>query len=120
MAEREDARARLLRGWTEAAGPTTAAALGVRVGLSAEDIDRGMRMLESNGFVLRGRFTPGLDDDEYCDRRLLARIHRYTLKRLRREIEPVAPRDFMRFLFDWQRVAPGARVSANAPFGWRV
>ncbi|MGH8152462.1 MAG: DEAD/DEAH box helicase, partial [Rhodanobacteraceae bacterium] len=66
----------------------------------------------------RGRACPGLDpgipdasvQDEWCDRALLARIHRRTLARLRREIEPVAPRDFMRFLLDWQHVAPGARL----------
>ena len=55
---------------------------------------------------MRGRFTPGAADEEWCERRLLARIHRYTLKRLRAEIEPVAARDFLRFLFAWQRVAP--------------
>jgi len=49
---------------------------------------------------MRGHFTPGAIDEEWCDRLLLARIHRYTLKRLRREIEPVERRDFMRFLFD--------------------
>ncbi len=58
----------------------------------------------------RGR-TPDAADIEWCERHLLARIHRYTVKRLRREIEPVEPRDFMRFLFEWQRVAPGAQVS---------
>src|SRR5690606_17565522 len=59
---------------------------------------------------MRGRFTPGAGEDEWCERHLLARIHRATLQRLRREIEPVAPRDFMRFLCDWQRVAPATRV----------
>ena len=58
---------------------------------------------------MRGRFTPGAAADEWCERRLLARIHRYTIKRLRAEIEPVAARDFLRFLFNWQRVAPDAR-----------
>ena len=42
---------------------------------------------------------------EWCDRRLLARIHRYTLNRLRAEIEPVSAADFMRFLLHWQHVA---------------
>ncbi len=59
---------------------------------------------------MRGHFTPGAPELEWCERRLLARIHRYTVNRLRQEIEPVATRDFMRFLFDWQRVAPEARV----------
>ena len=59
---------------------------------------------------MRGRFTPGADDEEWCERRLLARIHRYTVKRLRAEIEPVAARDFLRFLFAWQRVTPTTRA----------
>jgi ATP-dependent Lhr-like helicase len=52
-------------------------------------------------------------DVEWCDRRLLARIHRYTLNRLRAEIEPVAPADFMRFLFEWQHVAPRTRLTGS-------
>ena len=59
---------------------------------------------------MRGRFTPGVQEDEWCERRLLARIHRYTVKRLRAEIEPVQARDFLRFLFEWQRVMPEARM----------
>jgi ATP-dependent Lhr-like helicase len=58
---------------------------------------------------LRGRFTPGADDTQWCERRLLARIHRLTLGRLRREIEPVAIADLMRFLFRWQHVQPGTQ-----------
>src|SRR5690606_7178100 len=60
---------------------------------------------------MQGRFTPGAGVDEWCERHLLARIHRYTLRQLRREIEPVAPRDYARFLFEWQHLAPDARVS---------
>ena len=59
---------------------------------------------------MRGRFTPGAVADEWCERRLLARIHHYTVQRLRAEIEPVAARDFLRFLFRWQRVAADARM----------
>jgi ATP-dependent Lhr-like helicase len=59
---------------------------------------------------MRGRFSPDATDVEWCERRLLARIHRYTVKRLRAEIEPVQARDFQRFLFEWQRVLPEARM----------
>src|SRR5438132_529469 len=66
--------------------------------------------LERQGRILRGRFTPGTSELEWCDRRLLARIHRYTLNRLRSEIEPVAAADFMRFLLHWQHVAAGEQL----------
>ena len=120
--EREDARSRLLRGWTEAVGPASPSGLGVRVGLRAEDVERGLRMLEASGFVLRGRFSPALSsveganasEDEYCDRRLLARIHRYTLDRLRREIDPVSVQDYMRFLLRWQHLTPDAKLAGKA------
>jgi len=61
--------------------------------------------LEAQGRILRGRFTPGAPEVEWCDRRLLARIHRYTLSRLRAEIEPVSAADYYRFLLHWQHVA---------------
>ncbi|MGQ0655126.1 MAG: DEAD/DEAH box helicase [Betaproteobacteria bacterium] len=61
--------------------------------------------LETQGRVLRGYFTPGTTDLEWCDRRLLARIHRYTLNRLRAQIEPVSAAELMRFLVYWQHVA---------------
>jgi ATP-dependent Lhr-like helicase len=67
--------------------------------------DERLLALEAQGRVLRGRFTPGTAQLEWCDRRLLARIHRYTLNRLRAEIEPVGAADFMRFLLHWQHVA---------------
>ncbi len=74
------------------------------------EIDTALLALEREGTVMQGRFTPGTAETEWCERYLLARIHRYTINRLRREIEPVEPRDFMRFLFDWQKVSSGARV----------
>ena len=114
-ADREEARQRLLRGHSEVRGPFTPSALGERVGLSAKDVRRGLEQLEAGGFVLRGRFTPGLagEEDEFCDRRLLARIHRETLDRLRREIDPVTAQDFMRFLLRWQHVAPGTQLAGR-------
>jgi ATP-dependent Lhr-like helicase len=111
--DRDDARGRMIRGWTEAAGPVTASGLGAKLGLRAEDVDRGLRQVESLGFVLRGRFSPGLAEDEYCDRRLLSRIHRYTLDRLRREIDPVSQQDFMRFLLGWQHLTPETKLAGK-------
>ncbi|MGH8739316.1 MAG: Lhr family helicase, partial [Burkholderiales bacterium] len=75
------------------------------LGPIAERENQLLLALEGQGRILRGRFTPGAQELEWCDRRLLARIHRYTLSRLRAEIEPVSPADFMRFLLHWQHVA---------------
>jgi ATP-dependent Lhr-like helicase len=65
-----------------------------------------MLKLEAEGYVIRGRFTPDTTETEWCARRLLARIHSYTLNRLRQEIEPVSSADFIRFLLAWQKIAP--------------
>src|SRR5262249_13128483 len=64
----------------------------------------------AEGFVLRGKFRPNATEQEWCDRRLLARIHRLTIDRLRAEIQPVSPQDFYRFLFAWQRADREHRV----------
>ena len=79
-------------------------------GLEPTDIAAALVALQTEGFAMRGRFTPQAGADEWCERRLLARIHNYTVKRLRAEIEPVAARDFLRFLLRWQRVAADARM----------
>jgi len=111
----EDAIRELVRGRLEVVGPTTAVAIGAALGLPLSDVEFGLGGLEHEGFVLRGHFTPGVTELEWCERRLLARIHRYTLDRLRREIEPVTAADFMRFLFRWQRLTADTR--AEGPEG---
>jgi ATP-dependent helicase Lhr and Lhr-like helicase len=108
--QREAALVEILRDRLQSLGPVTALSLAAPLGLAASDADLALLTLEAEGTVLRGQFTPGATELEWCERRLLARIHRYTVNRLRQEIEPVEPRDFMRFLFEWQRVAPNARV----------
>jgi len=107
---REDALVDLLRGRLGALGPVTSATLAASLGVPVSAIDIALIALESEGHAMRGRFTPQAAHEEWCERHLLARIHRYTLKRLRREIEPVQARDFMRFLFDWQRVSAATRA----------
>jgi ATP-dependent Lhr-like helicase len=99
-----EALTELIRGRLEGLGPVTPAALAEPLGLTPDDIAAALVSLEVEGFALRGRFTPGTNTEEWCDRRLLARIHHYTVRRLRAEIEPVAARDFLRFLFAWHRV----------------
>ena len=98
----------VLRGWMDSIGPVTAAGLAGRLGLSLEAVEIGLAQLEGEGVILRGRFTG--DAEEFCHRRVLARIHRMTLGRLRREIEPVSAADFMRFLTRWQHTEPGTRL----------
>ncbi len=109
----EDALRRTVQGWMEITGPVTAAGLAARIGLAAESVDRGLRALEVSGAVLQGRFSPRTASDgppEWCERRLLSRIHRLTLGRLRREIHPVSAADFLRFLLRWQHVQPGSQL----------
>ena len=109
--ERDEAVREIVRGRLEGLGPTTAAELAIAFGASVEDVDAALLALEAEGTAMRGSFDPELDGPtQWCDRRLLARIHRYTVKRLRAEVEPVQARDFLRFLFDWQRVTTSARM----------
>lgn len=108
---REDALRELLRGRLSGLGPRTVAELADALHLPPIDVEMALMALESEGYVMRGWFSPDASAIQWCERHLLARIHRYTLGRLRREIEPVEPRDFLRFLFEWQRVAPDARVT---------
>src|SRR6266704_1011921 len=112
---REDANREIVRGRLEVVGPTTAGEVAEALGLPVGDVDFALAALEHEGFALRWRFSCGVEGIEWCERRLLARIHRYTLDRLRKEIEPVTAADFLRFLFKWQRVATGSR--ADGPEG---
>ena len=109
---REACAAEILRGWLDSTGPTTAADFAQRLGLPGPAVDAGLLRLEAEGQILRGRFSAALPEDEteWCNRRLLARIHRLTLGRLRREIEPLSSAEFMRFLCRWQHVASGTRL----------
>lgn len=93
-----------------ALGPMTIPALVNSMSIDHVSIHSALIALEAQGSIMRGHFSPGAENEQWCERHLLARIHRYTLKRLRREIEPVEARDFMRFLFEWQRVAPGTQA----------
>jgi len=107
---REDAMRELVRSRLGGMAATTAAAIADALAVERGDVDFALLALEQEGYAMRGRFTPGASDDEWCERHLLARIHRNTLGRLRREIEPVEVRDYVRFLCDWQRVSPATRV----------
>jgi ATP-dependent helicase Lhr and Lhr-like helicase len=107
----EQALIEIARGRLQGLGPVSAAALAAPLGVSVATMAAALAALQAEGSVMHGRFTPGAaPDGEWCERGLLARIHRYTVKRLRAEIEPVEPRDLLRFLLEWQRAAPRARM----------
>jgi ATP-dependent helicase Lhr and Lhr-like helicase len=107
----EDALRRIIGGWLDVLGPTTASALAEKLGFAPKKIEAALIGLESTGAVLRGEFTKtGSSELEWCERGLLARIHRLTLGRLRKEIEPVSAADFMKFLFGWQHVTPDSQM----------
>ena len=109
----EAAVTEVVRGWLESTGPQTAAGLAARLALPVALVEHALLRLEGEGQILRGRFSstmPAQGAEEWCNRRLLARIHRLTLGRLRREIEPVTAADLVRFLFRWQHLAPGSRL----------
>jgi ATP-dependent Lhr-like helicase len=114
----EAALIEIVRGRLEGLGPTTAIAVADSLGLPVARIDAALAVLQAEGCVMRGTFSPAAAaGSEWCERRLLARIHRYTVKRLRAEIEPVEARDFLRFLFEWQRVTPSVRMEGPDAVG---
>ncbi len=106
---REDALVEIVRSRLEGLGPVTIRAIAQSMWLPASDIESALAKLVSEGVAMQGSFTPEASQPEWCERSLLARIHRYTVKRLRQEIEPVSSRDFMRFLFRWQHVSADER-----------
>jgi len=135
---RDDALLTLVTGWLSHSGPVTASQVGNVLGLAASDIENGLLRMEGSGTVLRGKFTSAAGtragvpqrheqplphgqpephgqkpETEWCERRLLARIHRLTVGMLRKQIEPVTPAAFMRWLIRWQHAAPGSQVSGE-------
>jgi ATP-dependent Lhr-like helicase len=110
---RDAALVEIMRARLAGFGPQPLAAIASSLALPESTATIALTRLEAEGYVMRGRFTPGARDEEWCERHLLARIHRYTVKRLRREIEPVERQDFMRFLFDWQHLSPDTQLQGQ-------
>ena len=110
-ASKEDVVLECITGWMSHSGPVNSRILSEALGIASEEIEHSFLRLEATGAALRGNFTgAAVDQTEWCDRRLLARIHRQTLGALRKQIEPVTAAQFMRWLLQWQHVAPGTQV----------
>ena len=114
-----------LQGWMAHVGPISSSQLTELLGVPEGEINRALLRMEAAGSILRGRFTDATartgvvgsedqtalqDQVEWCDRRLLARIHRLTVGTLRKQIQPVTAAQFMRWLLRWQHVAAGTQV----------
>lgn len=107
----EQAVMNTVRGWALCLGPVTSLELSLGLGVSQSLIDQSLLALENTGLILRGHFRNSAQDPlEWCERRLLARIHRYTLGRLRKEIAPVTAAQFVRWLLKWQHLAKGSQL----------
>jgi ATP-dependent Lhr-like helicase len=117
----DDAFLALVTGWVPHLGPVTTAQLGEWLGLPSSEIEKALLRMEASGAILRGKFTdkesragaPAPLEIEWCERRLLARIHRMTVATLRKQIEPVTAAQFMRWLLRWQHIAPGTQVQGE-------
>ena len=121
LPSRDDSLLVLVSGWMAHLGPATAGQLGSMLGLPASEIEKALLRMEASGTILRGKFTdqamragaPAPHEIEWCERRLLARIHRLTVATLRKQIEPITAAQFMRWLLRWQHVAPGTQVQGE-------
>ena len=117
----DDTLLALVTGWMGHIGPATSEQLSQLLGLASPAIDKALLRIEASGAILRGKFTdaasreehPAPENIEWCERRLLARIHRLTVATLRKQIEPVTAAQFMRWLLRWQHVAPGSQVEGE-------
>jgi ATP-dependent Lhr-like helicase len=101
-----------VQGWMSHLGPTTASEVGEILGVPPSEVEKALLRMEASGAILRGKFRPQRHDmqTEWCERRLLARIHRLTVATLRKQIEPVTAAQFMNWLLRWQHIAPGTQV----------
>ncbi len=110
-ASREEALRNVVRGRLDAAGPVTVDELARYLAIPAGDVEAALAALEAEGVAMRGRFRSGAGAEEWCERRLLARIHQKTLNRLRQEVQAVTASDYLRFLFRFQHVAAEHRLA---------
>ncbi len=111
---------RCVQGWLQILGPTTANALSTTVGIDAGMIYQALLTMEMQGLALRGVFEHaapmpegGDHEIEWCERRILQRIHRLTLGTLRKQVQPVSPAVYMRWLLGWQHLTPQTQLAGE-------
>ena len=111
---------RAVQGWMCLLGPATAASIAKLLSIPAGEVWKQLLRLEVAGTVMRGTFErPAAEaladhDVEWCDRRLLQRIHKRTLGALRRQVEAASPAIYMQWLLGWQHVAPQTQLAGEA------
>lgn len=111
---RSDVVLATVTGWMAHSGPISEEDLAGRLNLPLSDVAAALLRMEASGSILRGKFTdPRTTSQEWCERRLLARIHRLTVATLRKQVEPVTAAQFMRWLLRWQHVAPGTQAAGE-------
>ncbi len=114
---KEQAIHKLVQGWLQILGPTTSTALAARLNLDPVAIYQAFLQMEMQGLLLRGAIEhPATDDPheiEWCERRILQRIHRLTLATLRKQVEAVPPAAYMRWLLGWQHLAPQTQLTGE-------
>lgn len=113
FSSRDDALVEYISSWMNVLGPTTSIELSEILGLEMSEIEQSLLYLETRGTILRGSFEEPLNTLQWCERRLLARIHRLTLGKLRKEIECVSPAQFMRWLLEWHHLTPNTQLSGE-------
>jgi ATP-dependent Lhr-like helicase len=117
LVTKETALKQCVQGWLQILGPTTANAFAQRLALQPADVFQAFLAMEMQGLLMRGNFEhpkPSTDYEiEWCERRILQRIHRRTLSTLRKQIEAVTPAVYMRWLLGWQHLAPQTQLTGE-------
>ncbi len=109
----DEAGVTLVRGHLEVSGPVTADELAAATGLPLSSVTIGLESLRARGFAVSGRFEPERGE-QWCARRLLARIHGYSRERRRAEVRPISQEEWQVFLQSWLHAAPGTRLHGRA------
>jgi ATP-dependent Lhr-like helicase len=115
--EVEEALRKCVQGWVQILGPVTANRFAMNFGFDPAQVFQTFLSLEAQGLLMRGSFEcPPTSDDfevEWCERRILQRIHKLTIGKRRREVEPISSAAFMRWLLGWQHLAPQTQLSGE-------